>query len=117
MTMKMDTNAILATWEDDGVSLLPSSAPLVGKAAIAAFLRDVDAQVKGAHMKSFELSCRGITISGDEATEYCEEHQVVELPDGKPPFDGRGKLLYVLHRGADGKWRIAREMWNQSEAK
>jgi ketosteroid isomerase-like protein len=117
LTMSMDTTGILATWEDDGVSLLPQTAPLVGKRAIAAFLHDVDAQVAGAHMTSFELHCSGIRVNGDDATEYCEEHQVVEMPDGKPTFDGRGKLLYVLHRGADGKWRIAREMWNQGAEK
>jgi hypothetical protein len=23
-------------------------------------------------------------------------------------------MLLVLHRGADGKWRMKREMWNQA---
>lgn len=40
-----------------------------------------------------------------------------------PPADGRaeidafsgiGKLLYLLHRGTDGAWRIQREMWNMA---
>jgi ketosteroid isomerase-like protein len=39
----------------------------------------------------------------------------VFLPAGKPAFDGWGTLLLVLHRGADGKWRLRREMWNEAQ--
>ena len=40
----------------------------------------------------------------------------MQLPAGKPPFDGWGKMLLVLHKGADGKWRVKQEMWNQGLA-
>ncbi len=115
-TTAMDNAATMALWEDEGVSLLPATPPIVGKTAIAAFLDKVMAQLPGAHMRSFAMHCAGIEISGDLATEYCDEHQVVELGGGKAPFDGRGKMLFVLHRGPDGKWRAQREMWNQGVA-
>jgi ketosteroid isomerase-like protein len=111
-TRRMDDAAELALWEDDGVSLLPSTKPIVGKRAIAAFVAQVTAAHPGAHMVSFELRCDGIELAGDVATEYCHEHQIVDLGDGKAPFDGRGNMLLVLHRGADGAWRLRREMWN-----
>jgi ketosteroid isomerase-like protein len=38
------------------------------------------------------------------------------MPGDKPPFNGRGKMLFVLRRDLDGKWRLQREMWNQAEA-
>jgi ketosteroid isomerase-like protein len=38
---------------------------------------------------------------------------VVQPPPGKRVIDSYGKLLLVLHREADGNWRITREMWNQ----
>jgi ketosteroid isomerase-like protein len=103
-------------WAEDGITLLPSTTPVIGKAAIAAMMNAMTAQIKGAHMDKFELRCSAIEVSGDLATEWCSEHQIVILPDGKPPFDGRGKMLLVLRRGADGKWRLLREMWNQGEA-
>ncbi len=114
-TRRMDNAAIMDLWAEDGITLLPSAKPVIGKAAIAAMINAVTEQIKGARMDKFELRCSAIEVSGDLATEWCSEHQIVILPDGKPPFDGRGKMLLVLRRGADGKWRLLREMWNQGE--
>jgi ketosteroid isomerase-like protein len=113
-TRSMDNAATLALWAEGGISLLPSTKPLEGKAAIAAFLESVTTQIHGAKMQEFKLECFAIDVSGDLATEWCTEHQVVLMPEGKPPFDGRGKMLLVLRRGPDGHWHIEREMWNQA---
>jgi uncharacterized protein (TIGR02246 family) len=115
-TRHMDNAATLTLWEDDGTSLLPSTPPIAGKKAIAAFLERVMAQLQGAHMEKFEDTCTDIQVSGNWASEWCTEHQIVKLPAGKPLFDGWGKMLLVLHKGADGKWRLKQEMWNQGLA-
>ena len=114
-TLRMDSAAIVALWEDDGVTLLPGDKAIVGKKAI---FDAIDTAVKGLpdpKMESFEMTCAGIEATADTASEYCDEHQVVSFKNGDPPFDGRGKVLFVLHRGPDGKWRLRREMWNQGE--
>ncbi|HUJ13018.1 MAG TPA: DUF4440 domain-containing protein [Thermoanaerobaculia bacterium] len=113
-TRRMDNSATLALWEEDGVSLLPSTEPIVGKSAIAKFLDDVTSRIGSAHMESFTMECHEIAVSGDFASEWCTEHQVVSFSDHRPRFDGRGKMLFVLHRGSDGRWRIRSEMWNQA---
>ena len=113
-TRHMDNAATLALWEDDGVSLLPSTAPIVGKPAIAKFMAAVMASIPDGHMQSFDSACFDISVSGDWASEWCTEHQLVQFASGKPPFEGWGKLLLVLHRGSDGKWRLKTEMWNQA---
>ena len=100
-TRHMDTQATLALWDDDGVSLLPSTNPIVGKAAITKFLNDVMASIPGAHMTKFESTCFDEQLSGDWATEWCTEHQIDALPNGNPPFNGYGKMLLVLHRGIE----------------
>lgn len=115
-TTRMDNAATVALWDEAGVSLLPSTQPLVGKQAIGKFLDDVMASLAGAQMAKFEMQCFDVTASGDWASEWCREHQIVSLPDGKPPFEGWGTMLLVLHRGADGNWRLKREMWNQALA-
>ena len=115
-TRHMDNAATMALWEDDGISLLPSTPPIVGKKAIAKFLDDVMAQYPGGRMVKFEMQCHDMQVSGDWGSEWCTEHQIVQFPGGKPPFEGWGKMLFVLHRGAGGKWRVKEEMWNQAAA-
>lgn len=114
-TRKLDNAGVLALWEDDGISLLPSTPPLRGKKAIAKMFDDVTSQTPHAVMKQFDFACYDVSVSGDWASEWCTEHQIVEMGNGKPPFEGRGNMLLVLHRGGDGKWRLVREMWNQAE--
>ena len=113
-TRSMDNAKVLELWAVDGISLLPSTKPMVGKAAIGEFLNTVMGQLQGARMELFEMHCSAIESSGDWASEWCDEHQVVVLAGGKPPFDGRGRMLLVLHKSKDGSWLIEREMWNQS---
>jgi ketosteroid isomerase-like protein len=115
-TTHMDNAATLALWEEDGITLLPQTKPAIGRKAISAFLDEAMKQLPNARMEKFEMKCHDIAASGDWASEWCEEHQRVQLGDGKPPFDGSGVLLLVLHRGVDGKWRMKREMWNQAPA-
>jgi ketosteroid isomerase-like protein len=115
-TRRMDNAATLALWEVDGVSLIPGAKPIVGKPAIAKYLDDVTAPLKGAKMETFEMNCSGLVVSGDWASEWCTEHQVVNLPGGRPKFDGWGTTLFVLRRDADGRWRLAREAWTQGVA-
>ena len=114
-TRRMDTAATIALWAEDGTSLLPSTKPIEGRTAIARFFGDVMASIPGASMEQFELKCFGLVISGNLASEWCTEHQRVRLGGDKPPFEGRGRMLFVLRRGHDRQWRILREMWNPSE--
>ena len=115
-TRTMNNAATLALWDDEGVSLLPSTKPIVGKPAITKFMTDVLASLQGAHMTHFDSECHDIHVSGDWASEWCTEHQIVALPGGKPPFNGYGKMLLVLHRATGGAWHIREEMWNQALA-
>ena len=116
-TTRMDNAAVMALWDEDGISLLPGTAPIVGKKAIAEFMDGATSQLAGAHMRRFEMQCRDIDVSGDWASEWCHEHQIVDLGGGKPPFDGQGNMLLVLHREAHGAWHLKREMWNQAPDK
>jgi uncharacterized protein (TIGR02246 family) len=111
-TRTINNGAMVKLWEEDGVSLLPNQAPLVGKKAIAKFLDDVVKGMPLAKMTTFEFSCNDIRVDGRMASEWCSDHQVVTLAPGKAPVESRGKMLLVLHKGDDGRWRLQKEMWN-----
>jgi ketosteroid isomerase-like protein len=112
-TRRMDNAATVALWEEDGISLLPGTKPVVGRKAIGDLIDAVTKQFPGAAMEKFESACHDIEIAGPWASEWCTEHQIVRLSADKT-FDGWGKMLLVLHRGTDGRWRLSREMWNQA---
>ena len=114
MHLKMDTAGIFATWAEDGVSLMPGEAPLIGKKAIVAWVENILSQMPGYKVVKEEIDFHDIQISGDWASEWANEHQVVQPPDGKPVIDSRGKMALVLHREANGEWKVKQEMWNQA---
>ena len=109
---KMDTAGILALWAEDGVDLMPGSAAMVGKKKIVAWVEDIVAKMPGYKVTNQEMEFRDIHACGDWASEWATEHQVVQPPEGKPPIETYGKMALVLHREANGEWKVQQEMWN-----
>jgi uncharacterized protein (TIGR02246 family) len=112
--LKMDTRGIMAMWAEDGVDLMQGEAPIAGRKAITAWVENALSNSPGYKVTKEEMEFRDIQACGDWATEWATEHQVAKAPEGKPDFDGYGKMALVLHRAADGEWKIKQEMWNSS---
>ena len=112
--LKMDTAGIFALWADDGVDLMPGEAPMIGKKVIQAWVKDILAKMPGYKVTKQEMEFHDIQVSGDWASEWALEHQVVQPPNGKEPIETWGKMALVLHREANGEWRIKQEMWNSA---
>ena len=110
--LKMDTAGVLALWEEDGVDLMPGDAPMIGKKKIVAWVEDIVAKMPGYKVLKQDMEFHDIQVCGDWASEWATEHQVVRPPDGKPVIEGYGKMALVLHRGANGEWKVKQEMWN-----
>lgn len=109
--LKMDNAAVLDMWTEDGVSLLPDTAPLIGKKAIGKFFDGAVAPLAGYHMEKIEIDFEEIQVMGEWAYEWGQEHQVLQGA-GKPTIEGRGNILLILHKNAQGEWKIKQEMWN-----
>jgi uncharacterized protein (TIGR02246 family) len=112
--LKMDTPGIMAMWTEDGVDLMQGEAPIVGRKKITAWVEDMVAKAPGYKVTTEEMEFHGIQVCGDWATEWATEHQVAQAPEGKQNFEGHGKMALVLHREANGEWKIKQEMWNAS---
>ncbi|HTB92533.1 MAG TPA: hypothetical protein VK728_06860 [Candidatus Sulfotelmatobacter sp.] len=109
--LRMDNPAIIAMWAEDGVSLLPSMAPMVGRATIGKFITDITAQMPGYKIVREKIDFHDIQVSGDWASEWGLETQGLQPPN-QPVMEGYGKILFVLHKDARGEWKIQHEMWN-----
>jgi ketosteroid isomerase-like protein len=109
--LRMDNPAIIAMWAEDGVSLLPSMAPMVGRATIGKFINDISAQMPGYKIVREKIDFHDIQVSGDWASEWGLETQGLQPPN-QPTMVGYGKILFVLHKDAKGEWKIQQEMWN-----
>lgn len=109
---KMDTPGILALWAEDGVDLMPGNAAMIGRKTISAWVDEIVAKMPEYRVTKQEMEFHDIHVCGDWASEWATEHQVVQPPDGKPPLESYGKMAMVLHRKADGVWKIKQEMWN-----
>lgn len=112
--LKMDTPGIMAMWAEDGVDLMQGEAPIVGRKTITAWVENVLAKNPGYKVTKEEMEFHDIQVCGDWASEWVTEHQVAKAPEGKPDFDGHGKMALVLHREPGGEWKIKQEMWNAS---
>ncbi len=112
VTLKMDNAGVLALWAEDGVTLLPGMAALEGKKNIAEFMEEVVAKLRGYHVAEQRSDFHSIEVSGDWAFEWGTTFQVVQPPGGGPTIANHGKILLVLHREANGEWKLKREMWN-----
>lgn len=112
--LKMDNALVMSFWAEDGVSLMPDTAPIVGKSAIAKFVDDSVASMPGYRVTKQEIDFHDIQVSGDWASEWGLEHQVAQGPQGKPTFDGHGKIILILRKDSHGDWKIQQEMWNSA---
>lgn len=108
--LRMDNPAILAMRSENSVSLLPSMAPLVGRAAIGKFVNEIAAQMPGYKIVREKIDFQEIQVSGEWAYEWGLETQGLQPPN-QPAMEGYGKILLILHKEA-GQWKIHTEMWN-----
>ena len=109
--LKMDSAGTVALWAEDGVSLLPDTAPMVGKQAIARFMDGVTKDFAGYQVTKEEIAWKDMRVSGDWASEWGVVHQEVLPPGEKPAIEVYGRIALVLHKEA-GAWKIEQEMWN-----
>lgn len=119
--LSMDNAKVMALWDEDGTDLLPGQQAVSGKASISKWLDGVTAKMPGWKVVSQDNEFHDIQVNGDWASEWATTVQVAQPPEGKKtlgivkksnaPVTAQGKMLLVLKRGSDGKWRIREEAW------
>lgn len=111
---KMDNRATLALWTADGVDLLPGAEPMIGKAAIANWLKSMTDRSVGVKMLQCDVDWQKVQVSDDLAYEWGINTQTISIPNRIDPFKNKGKITLILHKQSDGSWKLALESWNSS---
>ena len=64
--------------------------------------------VKDAELRTVELIEKG------DVVEEVGNYRLKIQPEGQSPFEDKGKYIVLWKQGADGKWRLHRDIWNSS---
>lgn len=94
----------------NGVWLPPGKQALVGKDNIVKHYADYFAQVRS----EFELKPGDIQVSDGLAFMSGAFNRADTLKAGGKPTQASGHYLFVLKKQADGTWKIARDIWNET---
>jgi uncharacterized protein (TIGR02246 family) len=114
--MANDLDALIDLSAEDAILLPPGTAPVVGKEAIAAFLRQGWRREQTPEAIEYIHNFEDVTIAGEWAFECGTFKSVWREPGSDDVSTQSGNLLRVLRRRPDGSWKIARAMWNVREA-
>ena len=94
---------------DDAVYLLPGFSPIVGAEAIRDFVKDF---LKDWSFSFPNWTIEEITVSGDLAIYRYSGIATVTSHDGSESLSEDRKYIDVYRKGEDGRWLLARHMYN-----
>lgn len=102
-----DSGKIAALYTEDAVLMPPNGAIVRGRANIQAFWQGMLDQ--GAR----DVSLASLGSASSRAVGYeAGTYEFAMQPAGGQPTREKGKYLTALKRGADGKWRLAYDIFN-----
>lgn len=102
-----DAATLERLYADDVILIPPGEAVLSDRSVIVdnlATLAEVD--------YSIEAEIRDLQISGDLAVMFVAYTDQATPREGGDAESSEGRWAIVWNRGADGQWRISREIWN-----
>ena len=101
-----DVDGLLALVTDDIVIKVPGAPEIVGKAAVEQTLR----QFHAGRSERVEFEVVEVGVDGDLAFARIHERATIREKGGEPIGTFEGTHLTILRRGADGRWRVARDV-------
>ena len=101
-------------WDDEAVRLGPGGPAEVGRQVIYANDKRQETKNPG-QMLSYQPVIKDLEIVDGWAFEWGYFDATFKESASAKPVSMRGNLLRVLKRQADGSWKFARVMWNESK--
>jgi uncharacterized protein (TIGR02246 family) len=103
-----DADAAAEAWAEDAKLIAPGAPPAVGRDAIREGIRAVQQMSAQLELRSVDL-----LVEGNVAIETGTWSVKLQTPDG--PVQDSGNAVRVWRRGADGVWRLYRDVWNSEQ--
>jgi ketosteroid isomerase-like protein len=107
-----DLGQYVALLTDDAVLLAPNTPPKAG-AELRQWLGEFLQRVR---VEWLSFVHDEVAVSGDLGYHVYSYTWRTSPKGGGEPTVSSGKGLHIVRRGADGAWRIAREIWNANPA-
>src|SRR5262245_54547482 len=104
-----DIDGILSYWTDDAVVLAPGFAPVIGKAALRAYV-ETSFRIPG-----FKISWKSseVFLSPDLELAYMFSENTVGMNGPENTLlTTKGRAITIWRREADGQWRSGVGMWD-----
>jgi uncharacterized protein (TIGR02246 family) len=101
-----DPAGVVALMTDDFVALTPGKPPIVGKEAVE---REVTSDLSELEVQRLHFDPREIVVNGTWAWTWGVSEVVMKTRKDDQVVRATGKYLWILHRQADGSWRVARD--------
>lgn len=108
-----DAAALMALLADDVVFYPPNQQPARGRPAVRRWYEGVIAE---ATTEAVDVPERDVVVSGDWGIEQGKYVWKLVPVRGGDPFTATGHFTAIWHRGADGSWKVASDIWNSSDA-
>lgn len=106
-----DAEAVVRFYAEDAVLLPPNDSPVVGKAAIRARYKE--------GFRRFRFDISSTSDETEAFGEWAFDRGTTSgrmVPKGnEAPRKVHDKYVMILHKRADGSWKIARLIWNSAE--
>ena len=93
----------------DGVSLPPGRPAVEGAAAIHAWFAGLFANIR---VQGFDIQPAAVQTYGDALVEHGTWNATFHPKDGSPALPGGGTYVTIYARGADGRVRVAKDIFN-----
>lgn len=114
-TISGDPNVLTELWDSAAVRIVPGRPATVSKAAI--FTEDSTSHAHNLERHIIEYSPHflGTAVSGNQAVEWGYFRAKVVTKSGAKPDSGRGNVLRVMRRQADGTWKFTHVILNSAQ--
>jgi len=112
-SLARDFETLRSILSDDAVVLAPGAPPLAGRRAIDENFRQMVETLQEIEVLDYELDFEEVRVFGDYAYEWGRIRGTLRDPATGEERQNAFKVLRILRREADGRWRIYRTMWNE----